>query len=359
MGKLTRLVPSAVKSRVRATVSRLAGADLLREAQGALAARFAGEIETLRRESDAMRAQLARLEDSLVRLQAESLRRSAALGLVASEALAPESLAGGDGSALPEKLLEWVGFVDTPVGKLLLHPDDTIMSVGLREKKTWEPFETEIVGRELPGATVIVDLGANIGYYSLLFSRTVGEGGRVYAFEPDPTNFAFLQHNLRINAAGNVTPIAKAASATTGPIKLYLSDTNMGDHQVCPSQDRRAVDIQSTTLDDYFASAMPRVDFLKMDIQGAEPLALAGATGLIGASPRLKIITEFWPAGIRALGRDPVEFLEALRSFGFDLFEVNEWEGKFERVGNPRALTDFYTRPCADFTNILCLPRNR
>src|ERR1700674_193031 len=74
----------------------------------------------------------------------------------------------------------------------------------------YEPIETEIVKREVRSGEVVLDIGAHIGYYTLLFARLVGESGRVFAFEPDPANFAILSSNVAVNAYENVTLIRSA-----------------------------------------------------------------------------------------------------------------------------------------------------
>ncbi len=89
--------------------------------------------------------------------------------------------------------------------KLHFDPKDRVMSHYLLEDRAWEPVETEALRQELRRGDVVVDVGANIGYYTILASRLVGEGGKVYAFEPEPDNFAMLQKNLKANGCTNVS----------------------------------------------------------------------------------------------------------------------------------------------------------
>src|SRR5690242_7217517 len=93
----------------------------------------------------------------------------------------------------------------------------------LLRKGDWEPFETRIVTLALQPGDVVVDDVANIGYYTLLFSRAVGETGKVYAFEPDPDNYAFLERNVAANGCPNVTLVPEAVSDRTGELRLYLA----------------------------------------------------------------------------------------------------------------------------------------
>ena len=78
-------------------------------------------------------------------------------------------------------------------------------------------------------------MGANIGYFTVLSAALVGKEGRVYAFEPEPANFALLQHNLELNGVQQrVTACEAALSDRRGRSRLYLSDDNLGDHQATP-----------------------------------------------------------------------------------------------------------------------------
>ena len=87
----------------------------------------------------------------------------------------------------------------------------------------YEPFETELLLSQLGPGNVVLDLGGNIGYYTLLFARRVGPSGKVFAFEPDPDNFALLQENIESNGYENVVLVPKAAADRAGPARLYAA----------------------------------------------------------------------------------------------------------------------------------------
>jgi len=101
----------------------------------------------------------------------------------------------------------------------------------------YEPFETELVRKEVKKGDVVLDIGANIGYYTLIFAKLVGQEGEVLAFEPDPNNFALLKKNIEINGYRNVSLLQKAVSNRSGKIRLYLSDSNPGAHTIYDSHD--------------------------------------------------------------------------------------------------------------------------
>lgn len=204
-------------------------------------------------------------------------------------------------------------------GHLLdVDPRDRAVGARLRRRGVWSAAETALCKREVRAGMTVLDVGANIGYFTLLFARLVGADGRVFAFEPEPHNFDLLQRNIRRNGYANVTAVAKALSRASGTQQLYMSQDNLGDHRLAHGDTGRpSIDVPVVTLDDFFADHGTRVDFIKLDIQGAEPGALQGARRLIAANAPLSLISEFWPAGIRAFGDDPQEYLRTLRALGF------------------------------------------
>lgn len=210
--------------------------------------------------------------------------------------------------------------------------------------------------KEIKKGNVVLDIGANIGYYTLIFAKLVGEEGRVYAFEPDPTNFALLKKNVEINGYKNVVLVQKAVSNKSGRIKLYLSKNNMGDHRIYDSGEdgRQHIEIEAIRLDDYFEHFEGRIDFIKMDIQGAEGGAIQGMYNLLNKNNNVKIVTEFWPIGLKRFGTDPEEFLRLLIKLGFKLYEVNEQDKEIKPVNIPRLL-EIYTPVKGNFTNLLCV----
>ncbi|MCI0330811.1 MAG: FkbM family methyltransferase [candidate division Zixibacteria bacterium] len=209
--------------------------------------------------------------------------------------------------------------------KLYLHPQDLELSKKLLTDKTWEPFETGILAGQVKKGDVVLDVGANVGYYTLLFSRWVGETGKVYAFEPDPDNFALLQKNVRANRRQNVTLVQKGVSNRTGKLKLYLSGRNKAGHRIYATGEARpSLEIESVRLDDFFRDYEGKIDFIKMDIEGAEALALEGMAELLAKNGTLKLATEFWPSALKAAGTDPGKYLSSLVEAGFVLLEIDE-----------------------------------
>jgi FkbM family methyltransferase len=221
----------------------------------------------------------------------------------------------------------------------------------------YEPLTTELVRAELAAGNVVLDVGANIGYYTLIFARGVGPEGRVFAFEPEPGNFALLQENVAANGYRNVTLSRLAASDRAGRARLYLDPVNAGDCRIYDSRDNRpSVEIETVRLDDVFEASPERIDLIKMDIQGAEAAALRGMRRLLERHRQVRLVLEFWPYGLQLFGADPEEFLETLCEAGFALWNLNERRGELSRTGVAELLAEY--PPAFDSaTNLLCARR--
>jgi FkbM family methyltransferase len=219
----------------------------------------------------------------------------------------------------------------------------------------YEPLETDLFKKEIRPGDIVLDIGANIGYYTLIAARLVGSEGRVYAFEPDPTNFQLLQKNIQANGYQNIRPLNRAVSSRAGEVSLYLNPSNRGDHRIYDSGDgRTSVKVQTLRLDDFFKPLEKKVHFIKMDIQGAEFAALTGMKGLIRKSNGLKLVTEFSPGALQTAGAKPARYLQDLLSLGFRLFEISEKGKSIHPVTSAQLLN----RPwggAEEYTNLYCV----
>lgn len=235
--------------------------------------------------------------------------------------------------------------------KMFLDPKD---SLRLSLSGTYEPLETEVVKKIVKKGNTILDIGANIGYYTLLFAKLVGKKGRIIAFEPDPDNFALLKKNIEINNYKNVILVQKAVSDKTGKLRLYFCEDNKGNHRIYDSGDnRQSIKIESIRLDDYFKNYDGSINFIKMDIQGAEGGALQGMPNLLKKN-KVKIVTEFWPIGLKEFGIAPKEYLKLLIENGFKLYNANKQEKKIELITSAKLL-EKYTIHNRKETNLLCI----
>jgi len=193
----------------------------------------------------------------------------------------------------------------------------------------YERIETEIFKKIVRKGDVVIDIGANIGYYTLIAAKLVGDSGIVITFEPEPYNFHLLKKNVEVNGYKNVILEQRAVSNKNANLKLFLSEDNIGDHRIYqPSESRKSIEIESIRLDDYIKNAgIDKVNIIKMDIQGAEGLALQGMHEVLTKNKDLTIFTEFWPSGLRESGIEPGDFYNTLIKYGFSIYLIgNEQE---------------------------------
>jgi len=126
-------------------------------------------------------------------------------------------------------------FVEIEGHKMFL---DSFDSLKLSINKSYEEFETEVTKKIVNDGDVVLDIGANIGYYTLIFAKLVGKNGKVYAFEPEPNNLAILKKNIEINGYKNIEVIDKVVSNKNGTVKLYISEQNKGHHSICEKRNQ-------------------------------------------------------------------------------------------------------------------------
>jgi FkbM family methyltransferase len=197
-------------------------------------------------------------------------------------------------------------------------------SLGLSSNNgIFEPQEIELVKQHVSLGDTVLDIGANIGYYTLIFAKLVGEHGKVFAFEPDPTNFALLKKNVEINGYSNVILVPKAVSNENKKAKLYLCEQNQGMHRVYNSVFcNDSIDIEFLRLDDYFQD--DKINFIKIDIEGAEYAAIQGMQNLLNRNREAKLLTEFSPAASLENGIDSTDYLKILVDLGFNIYSVGE-----------------------------------
>ena len=157
----------------------------------------------------------------------------------------------------------------------------------------YEPHVSSHIGAHLSEGDAFWDIGAHAGYHTLMAARTVGPRGRVIAVEPDPDTCVIFREQLALNGIENCTLVQGAVSDRSGTLTLrrLAIDTRRSALQEVGAGDGEAVQVQGTTLDE-MASRYPLPHMLKMDIEGAEVLALPGGEGLFSgdARPRHLII---------------------------------------------------------------------
>jgi FkbM family methyltransferase len=212
---------------------------------------------------------------------------------------------------------------------------DRLIALGLH-RLGWMGGDEAILLRKLvrPGMQVI-DVGANIGLYSLLLARLVEPTGSVLAFEPEPNLFAILRENCVSNNATNLVLFQCALGRMNGLASFHRSAFNSGDNRLGrASAAHDAVEVRVERFDDFQPDSKP--DFVKIDVQGHELAALSGMERALSPNPGVRVLFEFSPAALRKAGTAPDLLLEFFRERGFELYETAG--ARLKKLRNPQRL---------------------
>lgn len=220
----------------------------------------------------------------------------------------------------------------------------------------YEPRTTRHLLDLLQAGMTVVDVGAHVGYYSLLAGRMVGPSGKVFAFEPDPLTFSFLKRNVEVNGLTTIVHCENVAVAEQpGEATLFIGRRDRVANSLIPdgAVNQDTVKCAVVTLDDFFeGKGWPVVDIVKIDVEGAELSVLRGMTGLSRRNPLLKLIIEFFPANLTKAGVQPTLFFDALQENGFSqLFVISE---TLEQFSIPEDLPALLRKAGPAFLNLLC-----
>jgi len=177
-----------------------------------------------------------------------------------------------------------------------------------------EPEETKFIKNIVLPDWICIDIGANIGYFTILMARKCKH---VYSFEPEPNNFKLLVNNIGLNQLLNVNWIDVAITDKREKRKLYLCDTDNGMHRIYKSKwcNGGSVNVLTGDLDSF---TLPRINLIKMDIEGAEYGALKGMVELLKRDKPL-IIMEFHPLSIIEYGVDPRKVYDFIKKLGYTI----------------------------------------
>ncbi len=213
------------------------------------------------------------------------------------------------------------------------------------------PFESEVLKGQIKKGDVVLDIGAYVGYYTMLASKIVGDEGKIFAFEPDPENFKNLEINIKKNNCHNVELVKAAVCDKTGSMKLYLNKSDRSENTLYGSNIEDSITVKTIKLDDYFKNRDNRVNFIKIDIEGAERRAFEGMEFILEKNRQIKIFTEINPRALENSGFSAKDYVQLLIGMGFSLYKINESQKKVEIISVDSLVESFSDN---SYINILC-----
>jgi FkbM family methyltransferase len=251
----------------------------------------------------------------------------------------------------------WTGKVNVDGLTFYMHPKDNYLTQFVLFYGTYEPEQTRLFRSKCRAGGTVIDVGANVGWYTVIGSKLVGKNGRVIAFEPEPENFAILKQNVIANGCDNVILEQKALSNVAGDITLYLDEANKGKHSTVFDSKGKVIKVEALRLDDYLENRFKKVDFVKIDVEGAEPMVLEGMQRAIQSNPGIRLVVEFAPERVIATGRQPKQYLEGFINQGFLIYMIDEARRQLVRK-TPAEILAVFEANAPDFYTNLSLQRD-
>jgi FkbM family methyltransferase len=179
-----------------------------------------------------------------------------------------------------------------------------------------------------PGMTIL-DVGSNIGLYTIFISKLVGPNGKVIAFEPDPELYSLLRQNCELNNCTNVESYNLALSDRQDRLTLRKQIFNSGDNTLGSNSSdrfRQNVEIEAVAIDEFLPNLRPSL--VKIDVQGWELKALSGMQRMLTLGDGIDVFFEFWPDGFHRAGYGADDLTSFLHKLDFQISMQGFAEGR-------------------------------
>lgn len=244
--------------------------------------------------------------------------------------------------------------LETAVGSLLLPAGDGVVTRWIREHGTWEPAESAVLTALIPPGAHVIDIGAHVGYMTLLAAARAGADGAVIAVEANPENARLLEENVARHGSGNVRVYEGAAWRTSrDTLTMTISPDNSGDHRVYRRDEAlETVEVRSVALDDIVPEQW-HVDLVKIDVQGTDHVALEGMRRIVERD-KPTILVEFWPTGIEEFRDDPPDVVALYRRLGYQISMLEQ--PALPRDAAPETITEMARNTPTGFCTLLLQP---
>lgn len=220
--------------------------------------------------------------------------------------------------------------------KFLVPTNDTAVVPSMMNGD-YENYELDLLRKLLKPNYTVLDIGANIGVYSLEASKCVGKKGKIFAFEPIPDNQKLLKHNLVINNAQNVEVIHSAVGAKEGKLRIYKAKHSIATHSAGAVSDDFS-DLPVTTIDGFTKKKKLKIDLIKMDVEGYEGFALEGGYKTLKNHQPILLI-EFSATHLKRCGYDPKKHAKDLLKLYAYCYLVDERNDKLLRVKDSETIS--------------------
>ena len=194
----------------------------------------------------------------------------------------------------------------------------------------YEFRETGLIRQYLRAGDTFIDVGANIGWFTILAAHIVGQNGQVIAFEPSKKIYTHLQRNVQINSLNNVK-LEEFALAHKNGVAILSGATSKNSGkgsitQIFNGLNNTVENVRTMRFDDYFlANNLKRVRFMKIDVEGAEMMVLQGARSLLEKRWVSYLIIEVNDCYLRNIGSSSTEVISFFRECGYHIFQIHNF----------------------------------
>lgn len=203
----------------------------------------------------------------------------------------------------------------------------------IRETSVFEGYSTKAVKKLIKNGDIILDVGANIGYYSVIMSKLIGNDGKIYSFEPTKYFRDVLEVNLKINSITNVTVLSYGLSDFKKSLEIQIGSSSASLHNTSEKEDLLRETIELNVLDEVINELdINRIDFIKIDVDGHEPAFLKGALKTIEKYKPI-VLLEVMHLNYLNYGISAWDFYDYLKQLGFHIFseiDLREYKDRTE-----------------------------